>query len=169
MWSRGKTKQEDQDKATIKENLRWAEGYERVTEMAARCPATRLVYVADREGDILGLMKRSQALNYPADWLVRAKHNRKLTADEKPRQIKQEIKVLRCTLPLKEQNGLEVTLVQAKEIDPPKGKVALTWRLLTNRCIDTEEQALELIDWYRCRWEIEMFFDILKVGCHVEK
>jgi len=36
-----------------------------------------------REGDILSLMQRSNALNTPADWLVRAKHNRKLSPDEK--------------------------------------------------------------------------------------
>ncbi len=27
----------------------------------------------------------------------------------------------------------------------------------------------ELIDWHRARWEIEMFFDVLKVDCRVEK
>ncbi len=118
MWSRGKTKADDQEKATIKESDRWIEGYERVAEMAECCPQSRLVYVADREGDILSLMKKSKALNFPADWLIRAKHNRKLSADatlwdevekqkaigyisftkprtkgEKPRCIQQEIKV----------------------------------------------------------------------------
>jgi IS4 transposase len=32
-----------------------------------------------------------------------------------------------------------------------------------------EASAGELIDGYRCRWEIEMFFDVLKLGCKVEK
>ena len=194
MWSRGKTKVEDQANPTIKESDRWIEGYERVAEMAERCPQNRLIYVADREGDILSLMARSQALNTPADWLVRAKHNRKLSAEErlwdsvdkqdvmncisfikprkkgeKPRQIQQEIKVLRCTFPVKGKEGIEVTLVQAKEINPPSGKWPLIWRLLSNRMVEDEAQACELIDWYRCRWEIEMFFDVLKVGCKVEK
>ena len=52
---------------------------ERVAEMAERCPQSRLVYVADREGDILSLMAKSKALNTPADWLVRERHNRKLS------------------------------------------------------------------------------------------
>ncbi|MCP5248450.1 MAG: hypothetical protein H6942_07915 [Candidatus Accumulibacter sp.] len=39
-------------------------------------PQTRLVYVADREADIVGLMQRAQALGTPADWLIRARHNR---------------------------------------------------------------------------------------------
>lgn len=30
------------------------------------------------------------------------------------------------------------------------------------------DAAVELIDWYRARWEIEMFFYVLKNGCRVE-
>ena len=40
-----------------KESTRWIEGYERVAEMAAALPATRLVYVADREADLVELMR----------------------------------------------------------------------------------------------------------------
>lgn len=36
--------------------MRWVEGYERLAELAPRLPATRLVYVADREADMLPLM-----------------------------------------------------------------------------------------------------------------
>lgn len=56
--------------------MRWREGYERVAEMAAEMPATRLVYVADREADLVNMMARAQEMETPADWLVRAKHNR---------------------------------------------------------------------------------------------
>jgi hypothetical protein len=42
------------------------------------------------------------------------------------------------------------------------------WRLLTNREASTSEAAAELIDWYRARWELERFFDILKNGCRAE-
>lgn len=194
MWARGRSKENDQQQDSIKESCRWIEGYERVAEMAERCPEQKLVYVADREGDILNLMIRSMALNYPADWLVRAKHNRKVAGDEKlwdlvdkqpitscitftkprkkgekSRKVQQEVKVLRYSLPVKGKRSVPVTLVQAKEINPPKGKMPITWRLLSNREVTNEDQACELIDWYRCRWEIEMFFDILKVGCQVEK
>jgi IS4 transposase len=87
---------------------------------------------------------------------------------EKSRQIEQEIKILHCTFPVKEKDGVKVTLVQAKKVNPPKGKSPITWRLLSNRTLDNEAQACELIDGYRYRWEIEMFFDILKVGYKVE-
>ena len=33
----------------------------------------------------------------------------------------------------------------------PVGSLAVTWRLLTNRTVDTLEQATELIDWYRAK------------------
>nr|WP_269057927.1 IS4 family transposase [Xanthomonas translucens] len=34
--------------------------------------------------------------------------------------------------------------------------------------VETLEQAVELIDWYRARWEIELFFLICKEGCRIE-
>lgn len=59
-----------------KESTRWIEGYERVAEMAAEMQDTRLVYLANREADLVALMRRARELGTPADWLVRAKHNR---------------------------------------------------------------------------------------------
>ncbi|MDP3375686.1 MAG: IS4 family transposase, partial [Hydrogenophaga sp.] len=41
--------------------------------------------------------------------------------------------------------------------------------MLTNREANTLEQACELIDWYRARWEIELFFLMLKECCRVER
>ena len=46
----------------VKESHRWIEGYELVAEMAAEFPATRLVYLADCEADLMPLMRRAQEL-----------------------------------------------------------------------------------------------------------
>src|SRR5512142_1539075 len=51
MWAR-----EQQAVPQVKESTRWLEGYEIVADWAAQVAATRLVYVADREGDIRDLM-----------------------------------------------------------------------------------------------------------------
>lgn len=194
MWARGKTKKEDKKTPGVKESIRWTEGYERIGEMAASVPGNRLVYVADREGDLTELMQRAEQLGHPADWLIRAKHNRSLgdkeklwdkvtqqsplasirftksrRKGEKARQVCQEIKVLSCRLHSHSKIPTTVTLVEARELNPPKGKAPLIWRLLTNRSVDSADEAIELLDWYLCRWEIEMFFDVLKVGCEVEK
>ncbi|MEN3263090.1 IS4 family transposase [Sodalis endosymbiont of Spalangia cameroni] len=39
---------------------------------------------------------------------------------------------------------------------------------MSNRVPEGREDIVELIDWYRARWEIEMFFNVLKNGCCVE-
>lgn len=41
------------------------------------------MYVADREADMLPLMKRAHDLGNPVDWLVRAAHDRSLPEGEK--------------------------------------------------------------------------------------
>ena len=74
MWAR-EFKEADGSRPGILESIRWIEGYERVAEAAAKMPGTRLVYIADREADILGMMQRAHALETPADWMVLSKHN----------------------------------------------------------------------------------------------
>ena len=49
------------------------------------------------------------------------------------------------------------TAVLARKEEPPAGVEAVEWRLLTNRA-DTLEAVVELIEWYRRRWLIEIFF-----------
>jgi hypothetical protein len=56
----------------------------------------------------------------------------------------------------------------AREVGAPTGVKAVEWRLVTNREAATFEAAAELIDWYRARWEIELFFHVFKNGCRVE-
>ena len=41
--------------------------------------------------------------------------------------------------------------------------------MLTNLPVTTGDQVLEKLQWYLCRWQIEIFFRILKSGCKVEK
>jgi hypothetical protein len=40
---------------------------------------------------------------------------------------------------------------------------------VNNRSANTLEHATELIYSYRARWEIEVYFDVLKNGCEVVK
>ncbi|AFL74835.1 IS4/Tn5 family transposase DNA-binding protein [Thiocystis violascens] len=77
MWAQA-PKDPDGIRPGIKESVRWGEGYARVADLAAELPQARLVYLADREGDLLDLMRGARDLGNPADWLLRAKHNRAL-------------------------------------------------------------------------------------------
>lgn len=193
VWAR-EFKAPDGTRPGVLESTRWIESYERVVEQAQRLPQTRHVCVCDRESDIMALMVRAQELNHAADYLVRSQHNRSLpeggklwekVADtpvlgcvrfelpsgrgRKARVVKQEVRLQRVNLKDGAQGELEVTCIVATEIEAPSGVKPVVWRLLTNRQASTLEQACELIDWYRARWEIEMFFLVLKEGCRIER
>ena len=85
----------------------------------------------------------------------------------KARDVVQEVRAQRVRLGKRDK--LDVTCVIAREIDAPEGVHPLEWRLLTNRTVASLEEAAELIEWYRARWEIEQFFDVLTNGCKVEE
>ena len=52
---------------------------------------------------------------------------------------------------------------------PPPGQEAVSWMLLTTAPVATFDEATEKIHWYTCRWQIELFFKILKSGCKIEQ
>lgn len=161
--------------------------------MAADVHSARLVYVADRESDIVELMQCAQDMGTPADWLVRAKHNRCLPEGQKlwshtcageplgeivftmpsrqgqkARPVRQQLWARRLEIPAGKTATVEVTCIVACEVGAPAGTTPVQWRLLTNRAAPTLDAVIELIDWYRARWEIEMFFHVLKNGCGIE-
>ena len=55
------------------------------------------------------------------------------------------------------------------ENNPPAGASAIEWLLLTDLSASNFEEACEKINWYTCRWQIEIFFKVLKSGCTIGK
>lgn len=209
MWAReadhhGRAKERRHWPIEAKESMRWIEGYERVCELAAEVPETRMIYVADREGDIYELFaagERAQEQGQWAQWLIRATHNRVLEDEDEDklhgalevapplgevsfelprapgrpaRWVTQTLRAVTVTLRAPYRVGMKlpavtVTAVLAREEQPPPGCEPVCWLLLTSLPVTTAEQALEVLNYYLCRWEIELFFRILKGGCEVEK
>lgn len=64
---------------------------------------------------------------------------------------------------------VEVSVVKLLEIDPPKGEEPIEWIILTSLPVNTLKEALTIIQWYVCRWQIEIYFRILKSGCKVQE
>ena len=64
--------------------------------------------------------------------------------------------------------NVTVNAVLVREVDPPPGEPAIEWLLLSSLPVDTFAQACTVIEYYTCRWEIEVFFRVLKSGCTVE-
>lgn len=60
--------------------------------------------------------------------------------------------------------GVSLYAIEAREINPPDDQEPIHWRLLTTHTVTTVEQALQLIEWYRWRWSIELLFATLKTA-----
>lgn len=180
-----------------KESLRWVEGYRRVCDWQSTLSQTRLVYVADRDSDLFELFEEGQSGE--ADWLIRGSQDRALvdggllwstirdaevlgvlefdvpaTAQRSQRHVVQTLRALRLKLrppyrPDKKLRAVEVTAILAWEENPPDGVEPIEWLLLTNLAVVSAEEAQEKVQWYVCRWQIEIYFRILKSGCRVEE
>ena len=64
---------------------------------------------------------------------------------------------------------LVVTVIYAKERRPPKGEEPVEWLLLTSLLVKDFASACTVVQWYRARWESELFFRVLKQGCQIER
>lgn len=57
---------------------------------------------------------------------------------------------------------IKLDLVVARETNPPPGQSAAMWYLLTNKRVQTLEQAIDSVLIYRQRWTIEQVFRTMK-------
>jgi hypothetical protein len=57
---------------------------------------------------------------------------------------------------------IELTLVEAREVNAPKGSTPLLWRLYTTYTVTSLGQANQVVQLYRLRWRIEQTFRSLK-------
>ena len=91
----------------------------------------------------------------------------------KARLAELEIRAMKLELkpPHTKENLPNVTVwcVHAKEIDPPPDVEPLEWYLLTDLPCETLEEAIVALQYYAMRWQIEVFFRVLKTGCKVEQ
>ncbi len=117
-----------------------------------------LLWATMQEAEVLG----TQEFDLPA------------SAQRAQRHVVQTLRVARLKLrppyrPDKELPVVEVTAILACEEAPPEGVEPIEWLLLTNLDVENAEQAQEKVQWYVCRWQIEIYFRILKSGCRVEE
>jgi hypothetical protein len=63
---------------------------------------------------------------------------------------------------------VKFNVVLVREVNPPEGEEAIEWMLLTSLPASTFAEASRVVQYYCCRWMIEIFFRVLKTGCKVE-
>lgn len=94
---------------------------------------------------------------------------------QKARTATLEVRFKKLTiLPPKNQSSpgrspITLWAIWAFENDPPQDVEALSWMVLTTIEINSIEDAIQKIHWYKLRWLIEWLFKILKSGCNFEK
>ena len=104
----------------------------------------------------------------------KSKDDRKRKQPREPRTAVVTIQAARVKLRAPSRPGgkldnVEVNVVLVTELNPPPGAEPIEWVLLTDLPIGTVEDVLRIIDYYTCRWQIEIYFRVLKSGCKVEE
>jgi hypothetical protein len=200
VWRRTKSKAKNYQQLPIeeKESYRWVKGGERAKAMLAE--AAVITLIDDREGDIyekwarlpdhrtrlLTRACRDRSLTdgqklFPTLAQMPEAHRFTLELPARPgkrgartAQMAVRFGRIRITRPgtCSDRNAppeIELYAIEVRELNPPPGD-AVCWRLLTTHAVETIEQALTVIGWYRLRWHIEQLFRTLKrQGLRIEQ
>jgi hypothetical protein len=194
----GKRKEHAKKPIEEKESYRWIEGYRETNCLQQSLDKTQLVYMADRESDIYELFseglagqahwliravrnRKTTESNLIRDELAKTlplgKLNLKLTHRKKRKRREATLVVYSKRVCLsgpwrpkkKVLPNVTVTVILAIEENPPQGEEPIEWLLLTDMEASSFKEAQEKLEWYSCRWQIEIFFNTLKSGCQIEK
>ena len=91
----------------------------------------------------------------------------------KGRSVRQSVKVKRISLippeDVKQPKPVELTAILCSEINPPNDEEKIEWLLLTTLSSKDVLNVQQIVKYYVLRWNIELFFKILKSGCKIEE
>ncbi len=200
VWRRTKSKAKNYRRLPIeeKESYRWVKGGEQAKAVLAE--AAMVTVMDDREGDIYEkwarlpdehthlLTRASRDRNLAGGGrlfatLARLPEAHRFTLDLPARPGKRGARTARMAVRFgriricrpgacSDRNApseIELFAIEVCELNPPPGD-AICWRLLTTHPVETVEQALTVIGWYRLRWHIEQLFRTLKrQGLRIEQ
>lgn len=181
-----------------KESCKWLRSLAAVNEARHECPHTHFLSVGDREADVYDLFMAERAagvdLLIRAAWDRRVAHvERYLWATvlaqpvaevftvQVPRHQEQPARAAVLTLrygavelsPPRHRRAerlpsVTVWAVHVVEEYPPARVEPLEWLLLTTCPVSSVADAQERVEWYACRFGIEVWHKILKSGCGIE-
>jgi len=63
---------------------------------------------------------------------------------------------------------ITINVVLVEEVGGPGDGTDVSWQLITSLPLDTIDEVLRIVSYYRQRWSVELFFKTLKTGCRVE-
>jgi len=181
-----------------KESFKWIRGIRAVTKLRDKySPATKLLHVFDREGDVHEVL--AEIIGQSDDAIIRCGRDRKVDSPyghiratlaaqplltrykidvprkqgQRKRQAIIEVRSAELTLTpppvYPDRHPLTINAVWVHEVAPPEGVAPLDWILLTTLPVATAAQCNDVVETYKLRWLIEDFHFTLKSGCRIEK
>lgn len=135
-----------------------------------RSQYNRLIEAKDVEAD-KAISKLWQKLK-KADSLGELEFVISTRGDRNARKVKQQLKAASVTLtPSNKKKSIAVNAVMAIEESSPEGEDPVVWIFIfiTVLPIKTFKDVCKIIEYYLCRWQIELFFKVLKSGCKIEE
>jgi hypothetical protein len=142
-------------------------GHDRSVAAEDRAQTTLQQVFSDVEGRCLRTVKLSPRQRHPT--------RRPRYAIRKYREAQLQFKATTVTIvrPGNQSPSLPATVrvnvVQVTEVDAPADAEPVEWLLHTTEPIDTVDEVLRIVDFYRARWLIEEYFKAIKTGCAFQK
>ena len=182
-----------------KESYKWLKSLQETSKLQQQLPHTHIVSIGDREADVYELFVQAKELSQDilirASWNRCVEHPEKylwdhlqgrplagtltITVPRKKNQPQREatlsIRYALVTLrPPQRPKGRKLPSISiwgilALEEQPPQGIKPIEWLLLTTVPVEAFDDACERLQWYTCRWVIEVYHKVLKSGCRVEE
>ena len=125
--------------------------------------------LADGEQGLL--WERVLAQPVVAGMKLRVPPNRKKKLPARTAQVEVRYGAVELAAPLRQPHlgSVKFWAVSVLEANPPAGVEAVEWMLLTNVPVESPEKALQITEWYRLRFQIEVYHRTLKSGCKIEQ
>jgi hypothetical protein len=181
-----------------KESGKWVRSLAAVNEAQHECPQTHFISVGDREADVYDLFvaERAEGVDFlvRAAWDRRVIHEERylwatvlaqpvaeILTVHVPRRGEQPARTAVLTLRFgpvevcppghrraERLPSVRIWAVHVVEEYPPAGVEPVEWLLLTTCAVPSPIEALECVEWYACRFGIEVWHKVLKSGCRIE-
>jgi hypothetical protein len=180
-----------------KESYRWIEAFQQTialtpdgVQVVTVCDREADIYemfvmAQEQHADLLVRAKTDRRLNEETKYLWAKVESQKkageltvgIVGNDKREARQATVSIRYCTVKFqppwrpqqKKLPSVTLTAILVREENPPANiKEPIEWLLLTNTTVKNFQQAVQVIEWYCCRWQIEVFHKVIKSGCRVE-
>jgi hypothetical protein len=141
-------------------------------DVLIRSQHDRQIDIKDPKGDLNKPYEKLRQKLKSSPSLGTIKFTIPATTERKSREVVQAIKTGTLIIRTKKYNGNDtqkITINAVMAIEESNTEDSLCWIFLTTLPVKTFEQGCRVVEFYLCRWEIEVFFKVLKSGCKVEE